>query len=331
MIRKIALLFIGTFVIGNAYAGINGSTDPRTIIGWDGERPDYIDAATPNLWNTSPYNSIVRIESNGGVGTGEFISPRHVLTNAHVAEDCGVNGNPECDIYTSDDDLQFGRVVFRGMKVLKSDGTFDEDKVYEHPDRDWAILEITGDYCRPEYREMIEAGTIERGLWRAGFGSLRVLDKTDLDNIRRAYLVYLDADGPDAIETGGMNIDSRKEKYQIFRDAFEQITGKDFDTDYDSDTMTLKKVQDCRFRDVVEGFPGDSVLWHSCSGWTGDSGSTLKMMSGNMVVGVHNNSYLNITSYTDHTRSDMAVGSSTFMYNPKIQSAIEKAKQDCKK
>ena len=330
MIKYFILFFIEIAFITNGYAGINGSADPRIVIGWDGERPDYIDSTTQNLWNTSPYNSIVRIERDNSYGTGEFISPRHILTNAHVAMDCGINNNKECEIYTSDDDLQFGRVVFRGMKVLKSDGAFDEDKVYEHPDRDWAILEITGDYCRPEYREMIEAGTIERGLWRAGFGSLRVLDKTDLDNIRRAYLVYLDAGGTDGTETGGMNIDEREQKYQIFREEFLRITGKDFETDYDSDILTLKKIQNCRFRDVVEGFPGDSVLWHSCSGWTGDSGSTLKMMSGNLVVGVHNNSYLNITSYTDHTRSDMALGSSTFMYNPKIQSAIEKAKQDCK-
>ncbi len=331
MIKKIALFYIVIVLFENAHAGINGSADSRIIIGWDGERPDYIDAATPNLWNTSPYNSIVRIESNGGVGTGEFISPRHVLTNAHVAEDCGMGGNNWCEIYTSDDEFLWGRVVFYGIKVTKSDGALDKDAVYNHMNRDWSILEIVNDYCRPEYREMIEAGTLEHGLWRAGFGSLRVLDKNDLDNIRRAYLVYLDAGGPDAIETGGMNVDYREKKYQIFRDAFEQITGQDFDADYDSDTMTLKKVQDCRFRDVVQDISGDGVLWHSCSGWTGDSGSTLKLMAGNQIVGLHSNSYLNITAYTDHTRSDMALGSATFMYNPKIQSALEKAKQDCKK
>ncbi len=198
-------------------------------------------------------------------------------------------------------------------------------------DKDWAIVEITEDYCHPEYRDVQEAGTIEHGLWRAGFWSLRVLSESDIDAIRRAYLVYLDAGGTDAEETGGMNIDSSETKYQVFRDEFARITGKDFDEDYDEDGATLKLVKDCQFRGVTEEIPNSAGVWHSCSSWPGDSGSAIKLMYDNAVVGVNCSGYRNITSYTERTRSDMALTPYIFMNNPKIQSEIEKAKKDCTK
>ena len=141
MVKTLLSFFIVIALFSNVYGGITGSVDPRVVIGWDGERPDYIPESVKNMWDTSPYRSIVRIERNGS-GTGEFISPRHVLTNAHVAQDCGLNGNEYCDIYTSDNDLWWGRVAFYGMKVLKSDGTEDEDMIYGYRNRDWVILEI---------------------------------------------------------------------------------------------------------------------------------------------------------------------------------------------
>ena len=62
MIRKIALFFVGIVLALNAYGqqyvtqGINGSTDRRIVIGWDGSRPDYVSPSTQSIWNTSPYN-----------------------------------------------------------------------------------------------------------------------------------------------------------------------------------------------------------------------------------------------------------------------------------
>ena len=330
MIKRLTSFLICMVLYGNAYGGINGSADPRIVIGWSGERPEYVPESTPNLWDTSPYRTIVRIEMLG-YGTGEFISPRHVLTNTHVAQDCGINGNEDCMIYTSDEEFYWGRVAFSGMTIMKPNGDVDDDKLYGHMDKDWAILEIIEDYCHPEYRDIQEAGTIERGMWRAGFGSLRVLSEFDIDAIRRAYLVYLDAGGADAEETGGMNIDRSEPKFQVFRDEFERITGKDFDEDYDADFATLKLVKDCRFRGVSEEIPNGAGLRHSCSGWPGDSGSAIKLMYNNDVVGLNCSGYRNITSYTEHTGSDTALAPYMFIDNPKIQFEIEKAKKDCAK
>ena len=335
MIKTLLSFFVVIVSFGNAYGGINGDGDPRVVIGWLGERPDYVPRSTKNVWDTSPYRSIVKVELEDHYGTGEFISPKHVLTNVHVAEYCGLKGNEkeydECLIYTSDDDLHWARVAFSGMYKIKPDGTVNEDIIYGGRDKDWAVLEITDDYCHPEYRGFQEAGTIEHNLWRAGFGSLRVLEKSDIDAMRKAYLIYLDAGGVDNEETGGMTINTDAEKYAIFRDAFAQLTGKDFDTDYDSDVNTLKLVTGCRFRDINDEVPHQAGLSHSCSSWAGDSGSTIKLMSGNEVVGLNSSGYRNITSYQEYTGSDTALRVHMFLRRSEIQAAIEKAKQDCAK
>ena len=124
MIKPLLSFFIAIAVLDNAYGqygvqGISGSADKRTVIGWTGVRPDYVSPSTPNIWNTSPYNSIVQIHRNGRMnGTGEFISPKHVLTNVHVAEKCGTDGKPNCEIHTSDNKVIQAKAVLWGIDSL---------------------------------------------------------------------------------------------------------------------------------------------------------------------------------------------------------------------
>ena len=152
MIKKIALFFIEIVFINNVYAGINGSADKRIVIGWVNERPDYIDSTTQNLWNTSPYNSIVRIERDNSYGTGEFISPRHILTNAHVAEKCGVDGKKTCDVYTSSGKIISAKAILWGIESVYLNG---KNIWEENENKDWMILEVIDNYCHKEYRKLV--------------------------------------------------------------------------------------------------------------------------------------------------------------------------------
>ena len=105
MIKPLLSFFIAIAVLDNAYGqygvqGINGSADRRIVIGWDGSRPDYVLPSTQSIWNTSPYNSIVHVLP--AYGSGEFISPKHIVTNAHVGQECGMDCYKNCEIHTSD-------------------------------------------------------------------------------------------------------------------------------------------------------------------------------------------------------------------------------------
>ena len=125
MTKTFASLFIVLAFIGDTFAGIGGRTDRREVIGWIGNQPDYLDdlESVKYIWNTSPYSSIVQVRSGSTRGTGEFISPRHVLTNEHVAQGCGTNGKADCTIYTSNNQVLNAHEVFFGTNfwvILRS-------------------------------------------------------------------------------------------------------------------------------------------------------------------------------------------------------------------
>lgn len=339
--KKILLLFfLGIVFFDASYGqyttmGIGGSADKRVVIGWIRDRPDYVPATTPNIWNTTPYNSIVSIYTKGSAGTGEFVSPRHILTNAHVAAECGMNGRANCMVYTSDGQTLSAREVFYGITGVGNNMSGGR-RWRENQDKDWAILEITDNYCRPEYRNIEQAGSATTGLWRAGFGSLRVLTQNDINLIRQAYIVYLNANKMDDKhpERSGMFIGDHDPnyltKYKVFFDEFTRLTGKDFNKDYNNDGWTLKLIRNCRFNGNDDDVSGDSVVFHTCDSWGGDSGSNIKNMSNNNVVGLNYGSWSFITTYTgSRTDINSAILAYKFMNNPNIQSAIQRAKQDC--
>ena len=87
MIKQI-ISFLSLCLFPCAVLGIGYDADNRTVVGWIGTKPSYVDENTTNGWNKSPYNNIVKIYHTGEKwwsGTGSFISPKHILTNSHVA------------------------------------------------------------------------------------------------------------------------------------------------------------------------------------------------------------------------------------------------------
>ena len=334
MIKPLLSFFIAIALFENAYGdirpqGISGSADKRTVIGWLRDRPDYVPPSTKNMWNTSPYNSIVHISNHLASGTGEFISPKHILTNAHVSADCGMSNFQNCQIDTSDGRTLSAHVVFYGAT-----GLYNTELWRTNIGNDWQILEVVDNYCRQEYRDLDleKTATTTSGLWRAGFGGLRVLYKSDIDAIRKAYDAYLRAGG---INSGrGIVIDTKDPNfnvdYKVFLDEFARITGKDFMRDYQRDGGTLKLIQNCGFYGVDSGVPGGNVVFHDCDAWPGDSGSTIKRMSSNRIAGLENETWMYVTTYDDVQYTDGALLVDRFIYNPNIQSALKRAEQECK-
>ena len=187
--------------------------DPRRYIG-SVNGMDYDSAArhTTIKWAGAKYNQIVRIYSNGGAGTGIFISPKHVLTNKHVAECCGVTNiidNDECTVTTANGDVYTATLIATGTDdkdnpAIRNDNQADPyvslrqhcdvkeaDIGYTIDGRDWAIIELTGpDNYRNasdiqiKYTTSTTAGPVN---FRAGFSGLRVLSDEDIRHIRIAY------------------------------------------------------------------------------------------------------------------------------------------------
>ena len=187
--------------------------DLRRYIGSVNEM-DYDSAAQHKTikWADAKYNQIVKIDSNGGVGTGTFISPKHVLTNKHIAECCGVTNivdNDECIVKTASGDVYNATLVATGgthgnPPAVRQDNTpdpyatlrpycmFDEGREESATEgSDWSILELTDpdQYRNIDDIEITYEATTTQGPvdFRAGFSGLRVLSNEDIRRIREAY------------------------------------------------------------------------------------------------------------------------------------------------
>ena len=286
--------------------------DKREVIGWLSGRPSYVSANTKNMWNTAPYNRIVMVSrSDGGIGTGEFISPRHVLTNAHVAAACGMNGRAKCSIHTAD-----GKKLSAGVKFY---GVMDKTQDWDDG-KDWQVLEIDGEYCGQNWFEMLKTTTLpQNNVWRAGWGGLRVLNDQDMKNIRAAYSYWLRNGGSGPLR---QDISSNREKYKPFLDKFRELSGgHDFIKEYLKDHFTLKARKDCTMAQR-----NSKMFKHTCDGWPGDSGSTIQN-SNNRIVGLNNSG----SGYIGYGSGDDSAGLKVenFAQKSEIINAIGGAVRSC--
>lgn len=263
---------------------------PNAVFGGIGkiDKREYVD------WNTEPYNNYVRICSENGCGTGEFVSYRYILTNKHVAECCGIAGDSECMVYTSDGKGVAAKVVATGGGI--SQCKFDNGKDLE-TGLDWSIIEILNkDFIKQrivDNKTGFDSFLTYNGnnLKRAGFGALKVLNDDDIKNIKTAYEIWFKEKYPEFtmqnidLERDQKYVKSKPDFYKTFLDKFKEITGKDFVYEYLFDSTKLKAINDC----VITKTTNKSFS-HTCDGWHGDSGSAI-LDPLNRIIGLDNCGY----------------------------------------
>lgn len=292
-ILKLGFILCALFCFTCAHAGVGGQADRREVIGWlEGKKPWYCEnnPKCHNVWNTSPYWNYVfiyRKNKTGKVtGTGEWISPKHILTNKHVANGCGIDGRDKCHIVTSDN-----------KDLLASVVEYPGDYAYKNADKatDWSILEIENYTSTNWFEYVVPTPLGATNLWRAGFGGLNVLTAKEIKDIRAAYMVWLkdlhnysltNAKSVKALTTDMQKIDlhyvdtdkvmhdiyADKKYYKKFLEEFKKITGKDFMKDYMGDIYTLKISRNCKIS--TGKYAG--MASHNCQSWGGDSGSSVQ-------------------------------------------------------
>lgn len=240
-------------------------------------------------WNMSPYNKFVRICNDPGCGTGQFISAVHILTSKDTAGCCGVSGKPECVVYTSEANYT-AKLVQAGGGTKKCDNTQDLKN-------NWVVLELNiskdkiqerakNTYINGKEKYFFKSGALKRtGLWRGGFGILKVLNDQDIRDIKAAYAEWLKVVYPrkfwvrDSVAAKGVNLElynydisKDKKPFTTFLTKFKELTGKDFIADYLSDGEQFKIIENCSLSQYSSQFAG---LVHNCSTWTGDGGSAI--------------------------------------------------------
>ena len=267
-------------------------------------------------WNSAPYNNYVRICSDAGCATGQFISAAHVLTSKQAAGCCGVKNKPVCVVYTSDGQKIMARLVQAGGGLANCAGTANETST------DWGVLALDSrntilDRLKNEkfgFRQ--SAGASSQGnLKRAGFGDLKVLTSSDIQAIKSAYSQWLKKVYPyDWIDRGktekkGADLglgkydiyENNGAQYKTFLDEFTKITGKNFLTEYLGDGNRLKLVENCKITKT-----SGINLTHNCSAWSGDGGSAL-LNSNNQIVGMATHSE-NVIAGTGDMNSGISTG-----------------------
>ncbi len=304
MKRFVAILLLLIFphiaLCGVGSTGKSGNIDQRRVV----------------EWNTEPYKKYVRIEACNGIGTGQFITKKHVLTNKHVIGCC-----QSINVHTSDDKLFSARLVKTGgmnelnnniseTNKLRSTCAFNKEK-HLRSGKDWAIIEIDDVYENFEHA-FFDIGTTLKDttrLQRSGFGGLRVLSNNDITNLKNIYknfLIWHFGISREKAETDvaayGVNLnevtgDLQKFKISDFVNYYDnqmiQKGQRNFYAEYINDVYNLKNMPDCE----IKRNDGRSFE-HTCEGWQGDSGSAI-LANNNIVVGLHNSGYNLIGSSSD--------------------------------
>ena len=296
-IRKIffaaALLIVNG--IANADNGQTYTLDKRRYIGSLNRFNPLQPKHDTIRWDQDKYNQVVKVQRDGGSGTGTFISPKHVLTNKHVAECCGVPGTgmaqSNCTITLHDGTTMLANVVLTGgstMDNVAQHCTFNANAHLANG-TDWSVLELItprdiaahgNNYIR--YANETIAGNVA---FRAGFGALRILSNQDIAHIKTAYTR---AFGDDL--SGGVNLyrdnqyihnANQRSYYTNLMNEYQNITRKNFLIDLFTDENNLKIIDDCAITQLY-----DVHFNHNCDSWAGDSGSALVHQS--KIVGLSN-------------------------------------------
>ena len=328
-IRKIffAAVLLVVNGIANADNGQTYTLDKRRYL--NGNYPSGM--MHTKRWGDWPYSQVVEVDAPNPklpltsfyVGTGTFISPKHVLTNKHVANCCGVPGTSmaqhNCTITLHDGTTMLANVVMTGG----SNGTEEDLKnkcLHTSSDNytgtDWAILELTSPAAIQsrgnEHLDLSNAPLNDNTPvdFRAGFGGLQILSDEQIRTIKQAYqdvfgttkaetsttVRYNGRDQDIFIEDAEMTeaqIAGLPPQYKTYAEAAVEYYGR-FLTRHRE--ISKSKGKEEEFLDFLYD-PGLKIIEncsitlqyqtrfkHTCYAWSGDSGSAL--VTNDKVLGV---------------------------------------------
>ena len=354
-----------------AMGGVGGKTDNRVVVGWVESKPSYVDKSVANQWNAADkaYKNIVRIymeyKEDKWSGTGVFVSPKHVLTNTHVAKSCGKNGRRYCDITTSDgQNLQAKVVAYGGKDALDSSSS----------EVDWSLLEIIDkNFCGNHYFGYVSPTKSQSSLWRAGFGTLRVMTDDEIKFIKNVYTdmlikIYDDKSNKkseaeneekqDSVSLAkikarqAININEKQES-GLYDDNGKQLSLKAvFTAQYQIRTDSNNSPKDLpkglsavpNGRSFIKDFLGDSKTlkmvkncsvssvskggWaeHNCQSWAGDSGSAI-VNNNSQIVMLNSSGQRYITSEKEFINQGPVT---EIIFKPDVVNLLNNAKNSCK-
>lgn len=313
-----AIAILPHFVITSSEAETTYNYDTRRYIGSIDGRASYnSDAVHETIkWDTPIYNTVVHISynNNKNIGTGTLISPKHILTNKHVAQCCGIKHNPPCKV-TLHNQEQFDATLVATSTAKKDEPAMRDETTEEYlkddallrscsfdPEmiadgQDWAIIELKD----AEIKSYAQYDTTSLGNidFRAGFASLRVLSDDDITNIREAYTEAFANQRGTFVELKEYdeNTDAKK-RFENFKEIYAGKVGSPFLQDCLNDTNNLKITTGCDLVEKKDNYDGDKRTETTCTGWAGDSGSAL--IRNNKIVCLHNSGNRALVTKTDN-------------------------------
>ena len=310
-----AIAILPHFVITSSEAAETYNYDTRRYIGSiDGTASYNSNAVHETIkWDTPIYNTVVHISYNKNIGTGTLISPKHILTNKHVAQCCGIKNNDPCTV-TLHNQQRFDATLVATSTANKDKPAMRDETTEEHlkdealwkscgfvpgmiaDGRDWAIIELKD----AEIANYVQYDTTKLGAidFRAGFASLRVLSDDDITYIRKAYTeAFANQRGTwIVLKEYDENTDAKK-RFENFMKIYEDEAHDPFLQDCLNDTNNLKITTDCALVEKTDKHDWDKRTETTCTGWAGDSGSAL--IRNNKIVCLHNSGNRALVTKTD--------------------------------
>jgi len=212
-------------------------------------------------WTDYPYNLIVRLSSQIGTCTGQYVARDLILTAAHC-----VKKGQQHTVKTAD-----GREFPVGLEAM---GFWDDsfNNVLLVQQKDWALFRITNPKgFLPEGVQPLDVepkSPLFETVWNAGFGGMRRVDDDEIDEIKQIIVSTLKAQGQKFIFATTVHIaDKETDVYKAITAAFQPPKQPLW-----GDSGRLKLTPYCKTK-AAYGHP--NLIYHNCDAVGGNSGSAL--------------------------------------------------------
>jgi len=259
----IALLAICQFFWLGAVSAKTNNIDKRIVIA------DIAERTPTDAWRLYPYNQYVYV---GGVCTGQYVGENLILTAAHCIRKCDPD-EPICFVLT------YKGEFFADIIKL---GDYEDGKVEE----DWMLLKVRD----PKFFSRRPFGVLENGVtshdaMRAGFGSLRIIQDSELPVIKKLFIEFLQTTSKPYLSG---RIESIPLQGILLKDFDRWLTSREKEGlpsvyPLNQNFFVLKAVHGCEISDsnyLVPTTKDGRFVRHFCADTSGDSGGAILVKNG---------------------------------------------------